>query len=305
MCLIILIWAFNFIAAKIGVRYLPVLALASFRLVLAAVFMVPVYLLGSGRRGGRVGVDGSAGGASPAPTAKRFGRRDLWAFCYLGFFGVAVNQICFTVGLRYTSVSHAAVIVGMGPIYTMFLAVLLGLERVSRRKIIGMAVSFAGIAVLASDNLMSSHSSLLGDAIALMGSLGFATYVVLGKRVAGRYDSLTMTAFNHFVGALIILPVAVIEARAIGPAANWKAIPWPAWAAMLYMAVFASAVAYLIYFWLLRYLEATQLSAFTYALPIVATLMGIFWLGERASWGQVVGGVTALSGLYWIESGQR
>jgi drug/metabolite transporter (DMT)-like permease len=306
ICLIILIWAFNFIAAKIGVRYLPPLALASFRVTLAAALMVPVYLFGSEGRGGRVGVTGSPGGASPAPTAiiQRFGWRDLWAFCYLGFFGVAVNQICFTVGLRYTSVSHAAVIAGMGPIYTLFLAVLLGLERASRRKIIGMTVAFAGIAVLASDNLRSSHSSLLGDAIVLAGSLGFATYVVLGKRVATRYDSFTMTTFNHIVGALIVLPVAVIQARSIGAAANWKAIPWPAWAAMLYMAMFSSAVAYLIYFWLLRYLEATQLSAFTYALPIVATLMGIVWLGERASWMQLLGGAIALSGLYCIESGR-
>jgi drug/metabolite transporter (DMT)-like permease len=291
--LIVLIWALNFIAAKIGVRYLPALALASFRVMLAAVVMVPVYLLGAKQ----------PAFAEAARTQKRgISWGDLWTFTYLGFFSVAVNQICFTVGLRYTSVSHAAVIVGMGPIYTMFLAVLLGIEQANRRKIIGMGVAFGGLVVLASDNLTSSHSSLLGDVIALAGALGFATYVVLGKRVAARYDSLTMTAFNHFAGALIVLPVAVLQARSIGSAANWRAIPWPAWAAVMYMAVFASAAAYLLYFWLLRYLEASQLSAFTYALPIVATLMGIVWLGERASWVQFLGGAIALSGLYWIES---
>ena len=73
---------------------------------------------------------------------------------------------------------------------------------------------------------------------------------------------------------------------------------------MLYMAVFSSAVAYVFYFWLLRYLEASQLSAFTYLLPVVATILGIVWLGEKGSWGQVLGGVLALSGVYWIESGR-
>jgi drug/metabolite transporter (DMT)-like permease len=54
----------------------------------------------------------------------------------------------------------------------------------------------------------------------------------------------------------------------------------------------------------LRYLEASQLSAFTYVLPVVATILGILWLGEKGSWGQVLGGALALSGVYWIESGR-
>ena len=70
------------------------------------------------------------------------------------------------------------------------------------------------------------------------------------------------------------------------------------------MAIFSSAVAYVFYFWLLRYLEASQLSAFTYLLPVVATILGIVWLGERGSWSQVLGGVLALGGVYWIESGR-
>jgi drug/metabolite transporter (DMT)-like permease len=191
----------------------------------------------------------------------------------------------------------------MGPIYTLVLAVLLRLETATWRKAAGMAVALAGIAVMASENGISTHSpSLLGDAIAMTGSLGFAMYVVLGKRVAEKYDALTMTAFNHFAGALIVLPLAIHQAKALGPAENWHAIPWTGWAALLYMAIFSSAIAYVFYFWLLRYLEASQLSAFSYLLPVLATVLGILWLGEKGSWGQVLGGALALSGLYWIEA---
>ncbi|HEV1994756.1 MAG TPA: DMT family transporter, partial [Candidatus Acidoferrum sp.] len=110
-----------------------------------------------------------------------------------------------------------------------------------------------------------THSpSVLGDAITMMGSIGFAMYVVLGKRLAGRYDPLTMTAFSHYAGALIVLPVAIYRAITLGSAEHWRAIAWTGWAAMFYMAIFSSAVAYVFYFWLLRYLEASQLSAFTY-----------------------------------------
>ena len=294
--LVILIWAVNFIAAKIGLRSLPAATLASFRVVLAGAVMLPFYRFCS-----RL----PAFAETAESRRRKFTGRDLWTFLYMGFFGVVMNQVCFTVGLRYTSVSHAAVIVGMGPIYTLILAVLFHLEKATWRKAIGMAIAFGGVAVLASENGISPHSpSVLGDAITMTGSIGFAMYVVLGKRLGGRYDPLTMTAFSHYAGAVIVLPVAVYRAVLLGSAEQWRAIAWTGWAAMLYMAVFSSAVAYVFYFWLLRYLEASQLSAFTYLLPVVATILGIVWLGEKGSWGQVLGGVLALSGVYWIESGR-
>jgi drug/metabolite transporter (DMT)-like permease len=207
--------------------------------------------------------------------------------------------------LHYTSVSHSAIIVGMGPIYVLILAVMLRLERATWHKAVGIVISFAGIALLASEHGISAHSpSLLGDAIAMTGSVGFATYVVLGKRVAGEYDALTMTAYNHFAGALILLPLGIRQAWLLGAAGTWRAVPWEAWTAILYMGLFGSAVAYLLYYWLLRYLEASQLSAFTYLLPVLATILGILTLGEKGSWMQLVGGGLALGGVYWTESGR-
>ncbi|OLB35313.1 MAG: hypothetical protein AUH11_15145 [Acidobacteria bacterium 13_2_20CM_57_17] len=294
--LVILTWAVNFIAAKIGLRSLPAATLASFRVVLAGAVMLPFYRFCS-----RL----PAFAETAESRRRKFAGRDFWTFLYMGFFGVVMNQVCFTVGLRYTSVSHAAVIVGMGPIYTLILAVLFQLEKATWRKAIGMAIAFGGVAVLASENGISPHSpSVLGDAITMTGSIGFAMYVVLGKRLGVRYDPLTMTAFSHYAGAVIVLPVAVYRAVLLGSAEQWRAIAWTGWAALLYMAVFSSAVAYVFYFWVLRYLEASQLSAFTYLLPVVATILGIVWLGEKGSWGQVLGGVLALSGVYWIESGR-
>jgi drug/metabolite transporter (DMT)-like permease len=295
IAIIVIVWAVNFIAAKIGTQYLPPLAMASFRVVIAGVVMVPTYFLCS-----------RMPAFAEAANFRRqgFAARDLWVFFYLGFFGVTVNQICFTVGLYFTRVSHAAVIVGLGPIYILVLAVLFRLERATAHKVAGMLIALAGVAVLASENGISVHSpSLEGDAITMTGSIGFAMYVVLGKRLAGKYDTLTMTAFNHFAGALIVLPIAIIEAWNLHRAGNWP-IPWQAWVAMLYMAIFGSALAYVFYFWLLRYLEASQLSAFTYLLPVLATVLGIVWLGEKGSWGQVLGGALALGGVYWIESGR-
>ncbi|HKW31726.1 MAG TPA: DMT family transporter [Candidatus Acidoferrum sp.] len=296
IAVLVVVWAGNFIAAKIGLLYLPPLAMASFRVVLAGVVMIPAYF--SCLR--------LSAFAEAAELRRRgFVARDFWTFVYLGCFGVTVNQMCFTIGLHFTSVSHSAVIVGLSPIYILVLAVLFGLERATGHKVVGMLIALAGVAVLASENGISAHSpSIEGDAITMAGSLGFAMYGVLGKRVTARYDTLTMTACTHFAGSLIVLPLAIREARALYGAGHLQQ-PWRVWAALLYMAVFSSALAYVFYYWLLRYLEASQLSAFTYLLPVLATSLGIVWLGEKGSWTQVFGAVMSLGGVYWIESGRR
>lgn len=294
--LIVAIWTGNFIAAKIGLRELPPLTMASFRVVLAGIVMLPAYRFCRGL---------PAFTEAARARESGFSARDYWTFLYLGFFGVSVNQICFTIGLRYTSVEHSAVIVGLGPIYILILAVAMRLERWTWRKASGMLISLIGVTLMAGETGMTRHSpTLLGDFITLCGSLGFAIYAVLGKRVAGAYDALTMTAYNHSAGALLVLPLAVHQALRLGPAQRWRAIGWQAWSATAYMAVFGSAVAYIFYFWLLRYLPASKVSAFTYLLPVCGTVLAVWWLGEKGSWGQFGGGALALAGVYWIESGR-
>lgn len=290
--LLMAIWAINFLAVKIGLRYLPAIAFGSFRIVVAGFFMVAIAPLCR-----RLPMFSSVVRKDPLNI------RDFWTFAYLGFFGVSVNQFCFTLGLRYTSVTHSSVIVGLAPIYTLTLAVLLRLERLTWRKAVGMAIAFTGVAVLASATGISRRSpTLLGDAITMCGSVGFATYVVLGKRVAAVYDSLTVTTWNFIFGGAILAPVAIQQAIAIRLFETWRTIPLTAWVCVAYTGLFSSTLAYLFYYWLLRYLEASQLASFSYLLPVSASGLSILFLGERGSYLELVGGVLALLGVYWIES---
>jgi drug/metabolite transporter (DMT)-like permease len=292
--LIMAIWAVNYLAVKFALRYLQPLTLASFRVVAASVFMLAIYPIAA-----RLPAFSGDLKAHKQPRTLR----DLFTFAYLGFFCIGLNQMCFTVGLRYTSVAHSSLILGMGPIYALILAVLFRLEKLTLGKALGMAVSFIGVAILASGSGVSRHSpTLMGDFITLCGSLAFAFYVVLGKRVAGKYDALTMTTWNYLFGGLIVLPIAINRAVALGPLPNWQSIPWLAWACLAFTAIFSSTLAYLFYFWLLRYLEASQLSAFSYLLPVSATILGILFLGERGSWSELFGAALALCGLFLTES---
>lgn len=125
-----------------------------------------------------------------------------------------------------------------------------------------MTIAFSGVVMLASSTGMAHRSpTLQGDAITMCGSLGFAIYVVLGKRVASHYDPLTMTTWNFIFGALIALPIAVQQFFANDLAQTWRVLPWQAYACVFYTGLFSSTLAYLFYFWLLRYLEASQLAS--------------------------------------------
>ena len=290
--LLMAIWAINFLVVKIGLRYLPALAFGSFRIVAAGFFMIILAPLCA-----RLPL------FSSTTHKSRITLHDLWTFAYLGFFGVSINQFFFTLGLRYTNVTHSSIIVGMAPIYTLTLAVLLRLELFTWRKAVGMGIAFTGVAILASAAGLSHHSpTFLGDAITICGSLGFAMYVVLGKRVAVKYDALTMTTWNFIFGAGIVLPLALHQAIAIHLLQTWRSIPWQAWACVAYTGLFSSTLAYLFYFWLLRYLDASQLASFSYVLPVSASALSILFLGERGSWQELIGGILALLGVYWIES---
>ncbi|HXX99434.1 MAG TPA: DMT family transporter [Candidatus Limnocylindrales bacterium] len=296
--LLMAVWAINFLVVKIGLHYLPALAFASFRVVAAGLFMLLVAPICT-----RLPLFSPPDNGS---LTTGHALSDFWTFAYLGFFGVAVNQLCFTLGLNYTSVTHSSIIVGMAPIYTLTLAVLFGLEQLSLRKALGMAVAFSGVAILASSAGMSHHSpTLLGDAITMCGSLGFAMYVVFGKRVAASYNPLTITTWNFVFGALIALPLALQQFVSLDLLHRWRAVPWQLYACVVYTALFSSTLAYLFYFWLLRYLEASQLASFSYLLPVSAFGLGILFLGERGSWFELLGGALALLGVYAIESTRR
>ncbi len=296
IAVMVLSWSFNFIFAKIGLRYWTPWGLVSFRAVLAALILAPLYLLwGAGLRT-----------PSGEIVAGRSRRRDFWIFVQLGLLNVAINQTCFTVGLQYTTVGHSALIIGMTPILILLLARLQGLEPLTLKKVLGMALAFAGVTALASEQGIHLHSgTFLGDVITFTGSVAFALYTVLGKKAAAVYDSVSMNAFNYFVGTVVLLPVGAYEAARLTRAHAWGKIRWPGWAALLFMVLFASVIAYLIFFWMLRHMAASRLGAFSYLHPVLTTLLGIALLGEHLTRTLLLGGALVLTGVYLIESGRE
>jgi drug/metabolite transporter (DMT)-like permease len=285
-------WPFNLILAKVAMRYLPAFAVASFRLTIAGVLMLPIYWLTHLRR------------SLEMKSNQRLAPGDIRKFVLLALFGVVINQGCFVVGLNYTTVGHSALITGMGPITILILAWAQGLEVVTTRKIVGSTMAFAGVTVLAVEKGLHLHSgTLIGDLVTLCGSSGFAIYTVVAKKVAWKYDSVTVNTFNYGLSAILILPVATYEGLIITRRHGWSNVEWKGWISLAYMAVFGSVIAFLIYTWALRYIAASRMGAVTYTHPIVSTTLGILWLGEAITRSLVIGGALVLTGIYLIQAG--
>ena len=280
LALMLLLWSFNYIAGKIALRHLDPISLACFRIELAAIIMLPIYFSRRQRAALRL--------------------RDLWPFAYLGFWGVVVNQGLFTIGLNYTTSDHSAVIIAVGPIIILLLARIMKLEAVTPAKILGMAVAFAGVFLLEAENGSPVHSPfLVGDLITLSGTMGFALYTVLGKKVAGQYDAIAMNTFNCVAAAIMLLPLTVRQ----GMHLDWRAVGWPGWLGMVYMAAASSVAAYTLFYWVLRYMTASRVAAISYFQPVAVILLSVAFLNDHPTRNLLLGTALVLLGVYLAERG--
>ena len=106
------LWTANFLIAKVALREFPAPLAASLRVLIAALGILPFYAWKVHGRG-------------------HWTRRDAPLLLALGFIGVAINQFFFLIGLGKTSVSHAAIIIGMTPISVLLIAAARGVERIT------------------------------------------------------------------------------------------------------------------------------------------------------------------------------
>jgi drug/metabolite transporter (DMT)-like permease len=279
LSLMVLIWTVNFIAGKIAFRHMPVMMLVTSRLELAALIMSVIFFF--------------------TPRRTKLDRRDIKTFVLLGFFGVLINQGGFSLGLKYTTVGHSAIIIAIAPVVVMLLAGLSGLESISRGKIIGMALCFIGVLILASENGFAAFGSgtIKGDLITGASVTGYSIYAVLAKKVVNRYDTVTMNFYNFLVAAVCLSPLAIYEWIHL----DWSSVGWAGWAGLLYMAALSSVVGYLIYYWALRHMDASRLAATTYIEPILAMILGVIFLGEHFTGHLLTGGALVLTGVYITE----
>lgn len=282
----LIIWAANFIFAKLAVRDAPPLLVACLRTVLSGLFMIPVYRLAR---------------PGPDPSLRRWTRRDVPRMAAIGVLGIVANQFAFVVALSYTSVAHGAVVGATAPVLVLIGAAALGRERLRPGRLVGMLLAAAGVAVIQLARPSGgSESSLLGDAIMLGNAALFAAFSIFGKDLSAEVGTLAVNAVAFWGGALLASPFAIWGLWRIG---GPQQIGLAAWSGILYMSFAPSIIGYLIYSHALRYLPASRVASVTYVQPVLATLLAVALLGERPGLGYACGAAVILGGVWLVQRG--
>lgn len=273
----VLLWSGNYIVGKLVLREFPAAVLVCVRTTVAGVLMLPFYLWHAWKKG------------------RTWKIRDVPMLVLLGVFGITLNQILFVFGLSRTSVAHSALLAALTPLLVLSLAALRGLERFTLRKAAGMAIAACGVAAL--NFSRSSGAGLDGDVLMFLSATALTMFTVLGKESSRIHGNITLNTFAYTGAAVLLLPATVHVARTT----PLFRLSWGAWAGIFYMAAFSSVACYLIYYYALKYLPASRVSAMSYLQPLLATVMAVPVLGEEITAPLLAGGILILAGVYVTE----
>ncbi len=280
--LLAVIWGSAFTAIKAGLEFFPPVWFAAVRYDIAGVLMLGYAWAVTDRW-------------RPVNLAE-------WAVVGIGaLFMIAGYHAFLFVGEQGTTSAAAAVIVSLSPVLTTgFARGFLPDERLSIPGLVGLGLGFVGVVVLADPDFANLFGGeTLPELLVLSAAASFALGSVLARRFDASLPIETMEAWSMIGGAVVMhLVSAVILGEATG------AIQWTttATAALVYLAIVASAGGFLIYFDLLNRLGPIEINLVSYAAPIAAAVTGFVLLGETPSIGTAVGFLLILLGFGLIKS---
>lgn len=221
-------------------------------------------------------------------------RADAIRVAAAGLLVVVGYHMFLNLGERSTTSGIAALVVALAPGLTMVLAFALGLDRISTRRVVGLAVAFTGVAIVVALGSGSdlSFESAKGPLVVLGAPVAFALYNVILKPLLGRYDLLALTAATSLVGTVGLTPFVrgstvdtVVDATA-GEAAL-----------LLYLGVLATLLGYIFWNAGLKGLGPTRAVTYAYAIPPLAVTFGAIFLDEPVTIWLAVGGALVVGGI--------
>jgi len=268
-------WSSAFAVAKYALHDCPPLLLLSARFLLAGVITL--------------------GAALVTRTAWNLSARDLAALALLGVFNNALYLGLNYVGLQTVSAGLSALILSTNPVLIALLAAVLIGESLSWRKVLGLALGVGGVAFTVSGRVAAGAESALGLAFVLASLAAFVLGTVLFKRLAPRGGLWVGNGVQNIAGGLALTPFALSLEPLDAVMPSWGLI-----AALAYLVLVVSVIAYLLWFLLLTEYGASAASAYHFLLPPLGVLFGWLLLNEQISLRDVLGVVPVAVGIYLV-----
>ena len=224
-------------------------------------------------------------------------RRDLPALAGLGLLGVLGNQVLYILGLQLTTAGTAGILMPSIPIFALAFAAALGIERLDRSRLVGVALAVAGALVLLSPGGVAvGGGSALGNLLILGNCAAYAGYLVLQRPLLFRMPPLTVVAWTFvFGGAATVVVGAPAMLRAFP-----VAMPAAAWWGIAYIILIPTAVNYVLNSWALRRSSPALVATYTTLQPVIAASLGFLFLHETPGLRELGGFALIASGLAFV-----
>lgn len=279
MILTALFWAGAFVGGKIAVAEFPPFTLTFIRFLIATAILIPLML-------------------RLEPGGWRIARADIPAVVFLGLSGMAAYHVLFFYALKYTTAINTGLIASTSPVMTTLLAALLVGETLGLQRAGAMAVAFGGVLLTISGGDLDTLRSVRfnpGDLFMIAASVAKSLYIVYSRRIAGRYSPLVLTTYSFGVCVLATLPFALFE----NPASFLPQTTSAGWWAIVYMAVCASCVGYLIQQFSIKAIGAAKTTSFEYLATVFIIILSALILSEAVTPLKLISAAIIMAGVYW------
>jgi O-acetylserine/cysteine efflux transporter len=227
-------------------------------------------------------------------VGRRRPRTPLWAMLLFGAGGGAVQSILIFTGLSHLPASTAVLVLQSQVPFAVLCAWLIGKERLSASRLLGIAIAIGGVALIAgAPQSVSDYPSLL---LVILGALIWAAAQAL-IRAVGRDDGPTTTGTIGLVSAPLALAGSLLLERG-----QWAALETAKvadWRALAVVLLFGYLLAYSAWYQLLGRYRVDQVTPFILLMPVAGVITGTLVLGEAPGARVLAGGAIILAGL-WI-----
>jgi len=281
------------IAIRFAQPYAPSLVIAAWRLLLASLVLGPIVLKRESR------------------TLASLSRAQLGLGIASGCF-LALHFAAWIGSLQYTSVAASVVLVSTVPLFVALLAPLTLHEPLTRPVVAGLCLALiggAGIGLLDSctwENglrcqamLGGSHEAAFGDLLALVGALGAAGYLTIGRWLRRDLPLLAYIGLSYTTAGVILAVVAVLAGHSL------FGYPWIAFLLFAYLALGPQLLGHSSLNWALRYLPAALVATALLGEPIGSTALAWLLLNERPTGPKLAAMALILGGIWIAARGQQ
>jgi drug/metabolite transporter (DMT)-like permease len=225
-------------------------------------------------------------------------RKDLRLFLLCGITGVTINQLLFIKGLSMTYSTHGALLMLCTPLLITFMAFAFLKEKLSLLRILGLVLGVSGAVMLIAGGSRSGEGSnvVLGDMLIVVNAISYSFYFILVKPLILKYAPLQVIRWVFTMGTLFILPFGWEEFME----APWDSFTRMDFAAIAFVVLGATFLAYLFNIYGLRHLQASGTGAYIYLQPIFASIVAAVFLQEGMGWHKLLAAFCIFAGVFLV-----